>query len=412
MPSFEYKALNSRGQEMSGKINANNQNQALKQLQQKSLYPLTIKKINNAIGGESNPKGQKFKLNFFKKTVTTTMLADFSRQFGTLIETGIPYNRSLEILSQSLKGELMLQILSEINLKVVEGSSLSKAMSTYPEVFPKYYLTSVTAGEKTGNLGQNLIQQAEFLENQSELKSKIQSALIYPGIMSFLGISIVIFMIQVILPKIVPIFGFFEHALPLPTRIMIWLSDIISNYTYFLLFGLLAILFLINYTIKSKKGRVYIDKIILKLPLVSTLMRKVYLLRFTMSFSSLLQSGIAVKEALSIATDSTGNSVFASAIKEVEVLAVNKGYSFSQALQKIKLFDANFVQVVKVGEESGQLGKMIKKLSENLKRDTNTSIQKFVSLLEPIIIVIMALMVGMIVLAILLPIFEMNQLIQ
>lgn len=411
MPSFEYKALNARGQEMSGKINANNQNQAIKQLQEKSLYPLNIKKVKDS-AGLHNQEGQKFKLNIFKKTVTDTMLADFSRQFGTLIETGIPYNRALEILSQSLKGELLLETIAEINLKVVEGSSLTNAMSNYPDIFPKYYLTSIMAGEKTGTLGKNMVQQAEFLENQTDLKNKIQSALIYPGIMSFLGISIVIFMIKVILPKIVPIFGFFDHALPLPTRMMIWISDFMSNNTYLLLFGLLAVLISINYATKSKQGKVYIDKLILKIPLLSKLMHKVYLLRFTMAFSSLLESGIAVKEALNIATDSTGNSVFSKSIKEVEFLTVNKGYSFSQALKKTELFDEKFIQVVKVGEESGQLAKMINRLSENLKRETNGSIQKFVSLLEPMIIIMMALMVGTIVLAILLPIFEMNQLIQ
>ncbi|MBL0690971.1 MAG: type II secretion system F family protein [SAR324 cluster bacterium] len=413
MPSFVYKALNAKGQSISGKVNARSQEQAIKQLQSKALYPLNISKIAEIAGQKKETgKGFKFKIDLFRKTVDLDILADFSRQFGMLIEAGIPYHQGLQILSHSTKNRLMNEVITEMNLKILEGSSLAKAMGGYPDIFPSYYRTAIMAGEKTGHLGDNMLQQAEFLESQTDLKRKVQSALIYPGIMSVLGLGIVIFMIEFILPKITPIFSFLKHSLPLPTRIMIGLSDFIADYSLLLIFGILASLLGINYYLKKPSGRYFFDKLLLRLPVVGPLMRKVCLLRFALSFSTLLQSGIAVKEALSISGNSTGNMLFEKSIKEVAELTVNKGYSFSQALQKSSVFDSKFVQVVKVGEESGALAKMIKKLSENLKIETQASIQKFVAFLEPIIILIMALMVGSIVLAILLPIFEMNQLIQ
>ena len=410
MGYFEYKALNNEGKEVKGKIEAKDKTQASLSLQKQKLYPLSVKPVKT--GGLSLDFALFRKLKLFQKKIDSKTLAEFSRQLGTLISVGIPYNRALEIYGKEVKDPYFQNILLEVKNKVLEGASLAKALQAFPSAFPEYYSVNVQAGERSGFLGQNLLRQADFLEEQNEISSKVKTALIYPCIMAVLGLFIVVFMIEFIVPKITPIFDQFKRALPWPTQVVLFISNILSNYPYLLLFGLLAGLIGLQVFLQKPAGKLFIHRLQLKIPVFKTLFFRLILLRFTQTLEITLRAGVELREALLIAGKSTGNSVFEKEIDEVSDLTVTQGYSLSQALKKASRLDDKFIQVVSVGEESGKLEEMLTKIAEQMKKETYALMQRYLSFLEPVIILVMALFVGFIIVAVMLPIFEINQVLQ
>jgi type II secretory pathway component PulF len=406
MPIYEYRAIKKNGKSKGGKIDATTLKQAISTLQSQGLY---LTSITTAKGGgqTSSTKGKRKK----RSSVSSKTITNFTRQFSVLVSTGIPYDKALEILIEEGDDPSFQHIISEIKGHIVEGSSLAGALTQFENLFSGMYIAMVRAGEAGGTLDRVLGQLAKVREEEEALKAKIQSAMIYPLIMTVMGIGIVIFMITFILPKITPIFQQFNVALPFPTRVVMVISDLVVNQWYLIIALLFGSWFLMNRFIATPVGRRFWDKMLLNLPVLGNVITKVAAFRFTQTLGTLLESGVEVKHSLDIVKKVLGNKVFEDKFENVSLEITHKGVDLSHALKKTGIFPATVIQMIRVGEESSQLHGMLERVSVTLEKEVKQIIEKSVALLEPVMILWMAVMVGFIVLAVMLPMFELNQLI-
>ncbi|KAK3596101.1 hypothetical protein CHS0354_027371 [Potamilus streckersoni] len=371
MPIYEYKALDARGVEQKGKMDAANVKQVIAQLKAKNLMPNDIVLSNSAAAGGGEGKDKK-SFTLFSKKITKAQISAFTRQFATMIDTGIPYNRALEIIIQEHENPKMQAMLSDIRARIVEGSTLATALQNHADIFSPMYISVVRAGEAGGNLAETMMRQAKFQEEQQALEAKVQTAMVYPMIMSVLGVGIVIFMVKFILPKIIPIFEHFNVQLPLPTRIVIGLSNLISNYGLILLLAIVGGAYLIKKYLKTESGRMFMDQRILKMPLFGPFTNKLLTYRLAQSLGTLLSSGVELRQALDIAKNVTGNKVYEKSIQELSEAVTKKGFSLSVGLKKAGILTDSTIQMIRVGEESGRLEPMLLKISENLEAEVKT----------------------------------------
>lgn len=405
MPIFEYQALDQQGKTVKGKIDSPSEKQATNTLQSQKLYPLSIKETKKTF---SKVKGKKKGL--LQGSVPISVITDFTRQFAILVEASIPYDKGLEIIIQECDHSTFQNVLSDLKARIVEGSSLANALHYHPKLFSKMYTSMVKAGEAGGKLPTVLLRLAKFREEEADLKEKVKNAMIYPSIMGILGIGIVIFMITFILPKIIPIFDSFGVQLPLPTRIVIIASDLIVNYGWWILLGIIGIIFGIKKLINSNKGELVYHQMLLKTPMIKGVLFKILIFRFTQSLGTLLNSGVELRKSLEIVKFTTGNRIFEKAVDAITQDITQKGLPLSQALKKTKLFTGTVIQMIKVGEESSQLDTLLVKVADNLEKEVRETMNRLVTFLEPMIMFGMAGFVGFIVVAILLPMFQINQL--
>ncbi len=404
MALFNYQAIDATGKNKKGKIDAANLKAAKQALQAQGLMITDLK----ASFSKNNKKNNTTK-SPYKGKVSSKVIASFTRQFSVLQKASVPYDRTLEILIQETKDPEFLHVLSEIKSKIVEGSPFATAIEGFPELFPKMYVAMVKAGESGGMLPQVMEKLGAFLEASQELKGKLQNALIYPIVMSFVGLGIVGFMLTFILPKITPIFAQFDLQLPLPTRIVMALSDIVSSSWWVLAILGAAGYFLFQVYKKTPAGALKINQLAIKTPVLGGLLLKVYHFRFAQTMGVLLSSGVAVKPALDIVSKVTGSPVFELAFEQVQLDVTKKGLDLSQALKKTELFPASLVQMIRIGEEGGLLEDMLEQISVGLEKDVAQTVQSAVALLEPVLIVTMAVAVGFIAISVMLPMFELNQ---
>ncbi|MDX2471933.1 MAG: type II secretion system F family protein [SAR324 cluster bacterium] len=406
MALFNFHAIDAKGKNKKGKIDAANLKAAKQNLQSQGLM-ITDLKVSHSTNSSKN-KGNK---SVYNGKVSSKVIASFTRQFAMLQKASVPYDRALEILIQETKDPEFLHVLSEVKSKVVEGSPFATAIEPFPELFPNMYVAMVKAGETGGMLPKVMEKLGAFLEATEELKGKLQNALIYPIVMSFVGLGIVGFMLTFILPKITPIFTQFDLQLPLPTRIVIGLSSFVSASWWLLALIFGGGFFLFRAYKKTPSGALKINQISLKMPVLGGLLAKVYHFRFAQTLSVLLASGVAVKPALDIVAKVTGSPVFELAFEQVQQDVTKKGLDLSQALKKTELFPASLVQMIRIGEEGGLLEDMLDQISTSLEKEVAQTVQGAVALLEPILIVTMAIAVGFIAISVMLPMFELNQMI-
>lgn len=406
MAIFEYRAIDKTGKTRKGKIDAASQRQATSKLKTQGLHLVSI----------SSPKQkQATKSKSFKKpkrtSVPSKVITGFTRQLSILVSTGIPYDKALEILIQESDNESFQHVLSDMRSQIVEGSSLAAALQPRIDLFPKMYIAMVKAGEAGGTLGKVLNQLADSREENEELISKIQGALIYPTIMSLMGIGIVSFMITFIIPKIVPIFQQFDLVLPLPTRIVLGASNLVVNNWASFIIGLPVVLILGYRFSKSRKGEKIFDTLLLKIPVIGAMSKKLAVFRFTQTLGTLLGSGVELKQSLDIVKYVVGNRVFEDKFDQIIVDVTKKGMDLSQGLRKTGVFPLSVIQMIRVGEESSKLEEMLTRIASLQEKEVKQSLEKTVALLEPVMILGMALMVGFIVISVMLPMFKLNQLI-
>ena len=408
MPLFKYKAIDSYGNNQKGSIEAANKQNATQILQEKNYF---ILEIGLAKQGSFFLTQIFKKLDLFQPKISKKQIVDFTRQFSSLLKTGIPYHRSLQIIINSEKNKLFRDILNKIYTEVLEGVSLASCLKKFPNTFSTMYISLVEAGETGGNLGELMQKQSEFDHNQLKIENRIRNAMLYPIIMCFVALGIIIFMVKFILPKIIPIFDHFDAVLPLPTRVVIFLSDAINNYGWSIFIIFIVILFLIKFWLQTKNGKLQLDTFILKIPFYNDFLKKILNYRFIQVLATLLSSGVTLTDALEICEKVTGNSCYEQSIQSLEKEVTQRGFSLSQALQKLQFLNEALMQTIQVGEESGNLPTTLKQSAKNLEIELETALSKYVSLLEPSIILIMALFVGFIILSVLLPMFQLNQLV-
>ena len=397
MPVFKYKAINNQGNTVDGTVDAESVKTANDKLKRDGFYPSSIDEIQKEQGG---------KFSLFQG-VSTAELAISTRQFSTLISAGLPLEASLSTLSEQTEDKRLGQVLSQVREKVSEGGSLVNSLKDHKNVFSDIYISIVGAGEASGNLDVVLLRLADFLEKQASLRSKVRSAFVYPIFMFVIGSGVLAFMMTFVIPKITKIFEESQKALPYSTVILINTSNFITEYYYLIFIFLVGLTYIVLRYIKTDKGKEQKDRLSLKIPIFGKINRMVILARVTRTLGTLLSSGIPLLDALRIGGEVSGNQVYINSLQNVSE-NVKEGTSLARPLEQSGVFPPMMTRMIAVGEQTGELEEMLNKVADSYDQQVETTLSALTSLLEPIMIVVMGGIVGFIVFAILLPIFDIT----
>jgi len=408
MPVFEYTALDDRGKSTSGIIDAEGAQAARQKLRTSGIFPVSIKETQ-----EAQPKKEPgtFSLASRLSRVKPVEVAMMTRQLATLIGAGFPLVSALDALVPQTNSHGFKKILAQIKNLIVEGNSFARALSNYPGQFSPLYVNMVRAGETSGTLEVVLERLADITEKQQALKNRIQTALAYPIFMLIIGTAVLFILLIYIVPSITSIFAEMNQVLPTPTRVLIFLSDFFKSYWWSILILIAAVAMFFNRTKKTEKGRYWIDKTMLILPGIGILVKKLAVARFARTLGSLLENGVSMLIALDIVKNIAGNRLISDSV-ETAAIEVGKGQGLGVALSGSGIFPQLSIQMIQVGEQSGQLETMLTKISDVFENEVEITILRLTSYLEPVMILVMGSIVAFIVLSICLPIFEMNQLIR
>jgi general secretion pathway protein F len=333
-----------------------------------------------------------------------------TRQLSTLIGAGFQLVTAINTLIPQTKSYAFKKILARIKDSIVEGNSFANALSQYPGIFSSLYVNMVHSGESSGSLEIVLERLADITEKQQALSNRIRSSLTYPVFMTFIGAVVLFLLLTFIVPSITSIFTDMNQVLPAPTRFLITISDIFKSYWWIFFIVIIGSLIIFRRLKKTATGLYFLDKTILYLPVIGLLAKKLAVARFSRTLGSLLENGVSMLSALEIVKNIVGNVLISNTI-DTAAKEVGKGHGLGAALSESSLFPNLSIQMIQVGEQSGELESMLAKVADIFENEVESSIMSMTSLIEPIMILIMGVIVGFIVLSICLPIFEMNQLI-
>ena len=408
MAVFEYSALDASGKKVSGIIDADSAAAARQKLRAARIFPVSV---HEARAGEVKPERQPFSLGRRRRRIRPAEAAMLTRQLATLLGAGFPLVPALDTLLSQGRSHTFNRILAQVKDSVVAGSSFAAALARYPGTFSTLFINMVRAGETSGTLEIVLDRLAEIGEKQEELKNRIRSAMTYPLLMLAVGLLVLFFLLTYIVPSITTIFSDMNQVLPAPTRFLIRLSALVQSGWWLLLLAVAGLVVLVRMLGKTAKGRFLIDRSLLRLPAVGALVRKMAVARFSRTLGSLLENGVVLLAALEIVKNVVGNVLLADAVAAA-AREVGKGQGLGNALAASRVFPDLPIQMISVGEQSGQLEAMLYKVADVYENEVQATILRMTSLLEPVMILLMGIVVGFIVLAICLPIFEMNTLIR
>ena len=407
MPVFEYTALDIKGKKLSGIIDAESPFAARQKIRQSKNFPVAVKEVHDEIAKKD--AGKFMSIPVFN-SVKPAEISVMTRQLATLLGSGFPLVSALDSLIPQTGSKPLKKILAGIKDSIVEGNSFAGALSQYPKTFPALYINMVKAGETSGTLETTLERLAETAEKQQALNNRIKTALAYPVLMSFIGGLVLFLLLAFIVPNITKIFSDMNQVLPVPTRFLIATSDFFKSF-WWIIFIFLGGLWAAKHTIeKTHNGRRTLDKAKLYLPGVGSLIKKLSVARFARTLGSLLENGVSMLVALETVKNIVGNLLISEAIENA-AQEVAKGQGLGVSLSSSGFFPSLSVQMIQVGEQSGALENMLNKIADIYENEVESTIMGMTSLLEPVMILIMGVVVGLIVLAICLPIFEMNQLV-
>ncbi|MEJ2099505.1 MAG: type II secretion system inner membrane protein GspF [Desulfobacterales bacterium] len=408
MPVYEYTALDARGKTTSGIIDADGAALARQKLRSTGIFPVSIKE---SIKTPEKKTTHIAKLSRLLTRIKPVEVALMIRQLATLISAGFPLVSAIDALVPQTKSYRLKTILAQVKDAIVEGQSFAQALSQYPGVFSPLFINMVRAGETSGTLEIVLERLADITEKQQDLNNRIQTALAYPVFMCMIGTLVLFVLLTYIVPSITAIFADMNQVLPTPTRLLIWLSDFLKSFWWVIFIFVMAAGFALHRAKKTEKGRYVFDKTVLSLPVFGILAGKLDVARFTRTLGSLLENGVSMLIALEIVKNIAGNLLISKAVEKA-AQDVGKGQALWAALNESKIFPQLSIQMIQVGEQSGELERMLNKIADIFEKEVETSILRLTSYLEPIMILVMGCVVGFIVLSICLPIFEMNQLIR
>jgi len=408
MPVYEYTALNIKGKTTSGIIDAESSVAARQKLRITKIFPVTIKETIEAPVKKS-AWFSSFSYSFTR--VKPSEVAMLTRQMATLVGAGFPLVSAMDTLIPHTKSQGFKKVLAKIKDSVVEGNSFGTALSNYAGIFSPLYINMVRAGESSGTLEIVLDRLADITEKQQALNSRIKSAMAYPILMSIIGTLVLFFLLTFIVPSIASIFTDMDQALPAPTRLLIATSNFCKHYWWIIVLIIVLIIVSIRHAKKTIKGRYLWDKTLLRLPGIGILIKKLAVGRFSRTLGSLLENGVTMLAALDIVKNIAGNVLLSEAISKASE-DVGKGQGLGISLADTNLFPSLSIQMILVGEQSGELEPMLNKVADVYENEVESTIMSMTSLLEPLMILFMAVVVGFIVLSICLPIFEMNELIR
>ncbi len=404
MPVYDYVAINKSGKHTKGSIDAESMRSAKSRLRQKGLFPTELNeaKKKRAISAKQDV----FKNFSQRERVSHQDLCVATRQLATLIGAGLPLVSALNGLVDQTDAPMLRRVMVDVREKVEEGSPLAKTLGGFPKVFPRLYINLIRAGEASGTLDQVLEKLADHLEAQMALRRKVRSALTYPVIMLFVCTAVIIGLIVGVIPRIVEIFIKQGTPLPLPTKIMIALSDFIISYWWLLLGALVALVFSLKAYYQKKEGRANIDRLLFKLPIVGRVYVKVVAARVAGTLGTLLTSGVDLLQALDITRNVIGNVHVVKLLEDTKE-RVREGKSLATELSRGSILPSMLSRMIAVGEQSGSVDKMLMKAAHAYESEVESSIETMTSLLEPLMLVVVGGIVLVIVISVLLPMTEL-----
>jgi len=412
MPIFEYKALHISGKTVRGMIDADTAKNARLKLRKQSLSVVEINEKNASKSSSSHSqhgsvgKQESASISLFAPRVSLKILSVTTRQLASLINAKVTVVDSLNGMVDQTENKVMRLILSQIRQDVNEGMNLSKAMAKHPKVFDQIFVSMIEAAESSGTTGPVLIRIAELKEAQSRLRSKILSGLSYPIVMLVVGVTLFVAIFTLLIPKLTAILTDFNQELPALTKFMIVISDIMVEYWWLLIGGSVSFIMIVLQWIQTKAGRRMWDVFVLKAPLLGTLARMAGVARFSMTMGTLLTAGVPIIRALDIVKNVMGNVVLADAIVSAKE-NIAEGQSISEPLKRSGQFPPVVTQMIKIGEQTGELAAMLQNIAKTYEEEVSSRIEGLTSLIAPLMIVIIGIIVALVVLAVFVPLMQM-----
>lgn len=407
MPVYEYTALDSRGKKTKGIIDADSPLTARNKLRGSDLFPVKIRESSSRV--KSQPAGTT-SIKTLLRRIKASEISTITRQLATLMSAGIPLVASLELLITQEVNPLLKKVLAQTKESVNEGNSLASSLKHHSKYFSQIYINMVTAGEASGSLDLVLERLAEFSENQETLKGKVVSAMVYPVIMLCIGVLALLMLVTFVVPKFVAVFDEMETALPLPTLIVIGASNFLKSYWWLILLFFIITGFIFRHAKRTERFARMWDEVKLKTPLFGSVIKRMIIARFARTLGSLLQSGVTLLNALEIVRNVVNNILVAEIIDNA-IDEIKEGKALSAPLSNNILIPPVVVQMISVGEHSGELEKMLNKIADIYEREVESQVSAMTSMLEPFMLLGMAVIVGFIAISILLPIMEMSQIV-
>lgn len=400
MPTFQYKAKTRAGELVTGSLPAGDRRTALAELGRMGYYPLAVEAAEPLDELKSPTRVARLR-------VSSRDVLMFTQQLSTLLRSGMSLSQALGALERRTQKKALSAVLTQLRNDIVQGASLSQALAVHPRIFSRFYVNLIKAGEASGALDEVLLRLARHQEQVAEVREKVIGALIYPLIIVGVGLCTIVFFMSVMVPRFAQMFKEMGRALPLPTRILIGVSDAFTAYWW--IGALLIVAGLIAYRVRLRtpEGRLALDALKLRLPAFGRILMANAFAQFARTLATLLENGVPVLSALQIVEDTMTNRVIANEIREART-RVTDGTSLSQPLAKGKIFPPLLIDMLAVGEESGQVVPALKNIADSYEQELARTLKVFTTLLEPAIIIFMALVVGGIVLSVLMAVFDIS----
>lgn len=403
MALYTYQATDASGRPVKGSLEAKDESALVDKLQSMGYFPISIGK---EASDQASPRGAS-RARLFSRSVSGRSVTYFTHELSSMLDAGLALDRSLSILAGLEKNPAFKSVILDIHSGIQGGATLADCLEKHPVVFSEIYVSTVRAGEAGGALESVLSRVKKFMEETEKLKEEIKSALIYPLLLTIVGGSAILLMLLFVIPKFTVIFADMGGVMPLPTRVLLGLSDGFARYWWVVAAATAAVFFEVRRRLGTPEGRLFFDRLKLDIPLFGEVLRKTAISRFSRTLGTLLQGGLPILDGLNIAVKTMGNSFMSRDIQPV-IEGVRQGRGIVQPLRETRSFPPLAVHLLTVGEETGRLDEMLLKLSDNYDQDISTSIKRLLSLMEPLIILVMAVVVGFIVISLLLAIFSLN----
>jgi general secretion pathway protein F len=405
MPVYEYRGLSAEGKKVKGIIDASSPRLARTKLRSLRIFPVDVREEISKPHVAEDPLAKLF------VRVRPQDVSIITRQLATLLEAGTPLVSALDAIIEQTDNHAVKKIIAQVREEIKEGRSFADALDKHRKVFSDLYVNMIRAGEESGALEGVLLRLADFTENQIRLKNRIRAALAYPIIMTIIGAGVMIFLLTFVIPTVTQVFEEMGQTLPLPTRILMTISNVFQGYWWVIIIGCILVIVVIKRYLQTPKGALHWDRVKLRLPLFGGIILRGAVARFARTLATLLQGGLPILNSLEIVKTVLNNQLLAQAIEETKA-EVREGEGIAPSLKSSGLFPAIVTHMIATGEASGNLEVMLAKVADAYEAEVETKVSALTSILEPIIILAMGLVVGFIVISILLPIFEMNQLVR
>ncbi len=408
MALFSYQATDNSGELINGSMEASDKSSLVDKLQEMGYFPIKVGEPGETTSTVEAAAKTSSLHRFFHSRISSRKTLDFTHQLHSMLDAGLSLDKTLTILADLEQDVAFKEVIHDIYKGIRKGDSLADCFAKYPRLFSGAYVSMIKAGEISGALEPILVRLTEYMEKSQRLKENILSALIYPLMLTFVGGGAIVFMLLFVIPKFSLMFSDMGGVLPLSTQILLKLSALVMNYWWLLLAIIIGGVLSARYYINTKAGRFLVDSLKLRIPVFGVLIKKTVSSRFSRMLGTLLHGGTPIIEALNITKGTVGNSAVAVEMDAV-IEGVRKGRGIALPLKRCRNFPPLMVHMLTVGEESGKLDEMLIKVADTYDRELNNAIKRLLSLMEPAIILVMAVVVGFIVVSLLLAIFSLNE---